>query len=71
MKGYQYWRETEDKICRICENEEESITHALRERQATSNDIQIGKFLSEEGKGLEVMRRIERERGKKQRKEEG
>lgn len=66
MKGDEYWRQIEDRICRICENEEESITHVLRESQATRNDIQIGEFLSEEGKGLEIMRRIEQERGKKE-----
>lgn len=40
MKRNQHWRETEDKICRICEIEEESITHMLRKCQATRNEIQ-------------------------------
>lgn len=26
MKGTQHWRETEDKVCRICDNKEKSIT---------------------------------------------
>lgn len=60
-----------NKICRIYEDGEESITHVLRECQATKSDIQIGEFLSEEAKGLEVMRRMEQKRGKKQGKEEG
>lgn len=41
----------------------------LRECQETRSNIQIEKFLSKKRKGLEVMKRIEQERRKKQRTE--
>lgn len=65
LKGNQHWREIEDKTCRICKNGEESLMHVLRECQATRSNIQI-QFLRNERKGLNVMRRIEQERRKKQ-----
>ncbi|KAL6419160.1 hypothetical protein ACFW04_014037 [Cataglyphis niger] len=57
--------EAEDRVCRICEKEEESIEHVIRECLASRNDMQISEFLSEKGKGLEIMKRIEQEKGKK------
>lgn len=37
-----------------------------KECQATRSDIQISVFLSEEGKGLDAIRRIDQEREKKE-----
>jgi len=57
LREGQYWREIEERICRICGKDEESITHVLKECEATRDDLQIEELLSEEGRGLEVMRR--------------
>jgi len=70
LKGGQYWREIEERTCRICGRGEESLTHVLKECEATRDNIQSEDFLSEEGGGLEIMRKIERERRKQQEKEE-
>lgn len=42
----------------------------LKECEATGDKIQNEDLLSEESRGLEIMRTIERKRGKKQEKEE-
>lgn len=65
LKENQHWKEIEDKTYKVCENGKESLMHVLRECQATRSNIQI-EFLSKERKGLDVMRRIEQERRKKQ-----
>jgi hypothetical protein len=62
VKGSQHWREEEDRRCRICQKEEENIEHLLKECEATKSEIQLNEFLGEEGKGLKVMKWIEKVR---------
>lgn len=70
LKGGQYWREIEERTCRVCGRGEESLTHVLKECEATRDNIQNEDFLSEKGRRLEIMRKIERERRKQQEIEE-
>lgn len=70
LRGDQYWREIEERTCRVCGRGEESLTHVLKECEATRDNIQSEDFLSEKDRGLEIMRKIERESRKKQEKEE-
>ena len=60
VKGSQHWKEEEDRRCRICQKEEENIEHVLKECEATKSEIQLNEFLGEEGKGLEIMKWIEK-----------
>jgi len=49
----------------VCGEEIESITHVLKECEETRGEISEEKFLKENGKGWEVMKRIEKVRRKK------
>jgi len=62
VKGSQHWREEEDRRCRICQKEKENIEHILKEYEVTKSEIQLEEFLGEKGKGLEVMKWIEKVR---------
>lgn len=64
-KGNQHWREEEEKVCRLCEEEEESLEHMVWDCRITRNNMQIGDLLNEDGRGLEMMKRFEEERRKK------
>ncbi|KYN26816.1 hypothetical protein ALC57_03857, partial [Trachymyrmex cornetzi] len=57
-KGSQYWREVEDRSSRIYLVEEESIFHILKECEETKNELRTEKFIGEEGRGLETMKKI-------------
>lgn len=70
LRGGQYWREIEERTCRVCGRGEESLTHVLKECEATRDKIRSEDLLSEENRELEIMRKIERENRKKQEKEE-
>jgi len=65
MKGNQHWLKEEDKKCRMCGEEMESIAHVLKECEETRDEISEEEFLKEDGKGWEVMKRIEAARKKK------
>jgi len=64
IRGSQHWREKEDRKCRICGEAEENLVRVLKECEITKNEIPIEEFIGEEGKGLELMKRIERAREK-------
>jgi len=64
IRGSQHWREKEKRKCRICGETEENLVHVLKECEITKNEIPIEKFIGEEGKGLELMKRIERAKEK-------
>jgi len=75
MRGSQHWREENEKTCRVCGSGEENIMHVLKECEATKNKMPIERFLSEEGKGCNAKKRInkvkeERKREKEERKAE-
>jgi len=65
MKGNQHWLKEEDRKCRICGEETESIAHVLKECEETRDEMPEGEFLKEDGKGWEIMKRIEEVRRKK------
>ncbi|XP_020294889.1 vicilin-like seed storage protein At2g18540 [Pseudomyrmex gracilis] len=65
MKGNQHWMKEEDRKCRVCGKEIESIKHVLEECEGTRGEISEEEFLKENGKGCEVMKRIEEARRKK------
>jgi len=65
MKGNQDWLKEEDKKCRVCEEEIESITHVLKECEETRGEISEEEFLKRNGKGWEAMKRIEEVRRRK------
>jgi len=51
IKRNQRWLKEEDRKCRMCGEEMESITHVLKECEETRNEISEGEFLKEDGKG--------------------
>jgi len=61
VRGGYYWKETE-RECRICGKGEESLKHVLKECKATKDEISMEEFLSEEGNGLNIMRKIDEPR---------
>lgn len=61
-RGNQHWKEEEDKVCRICKEETESLEHVTERCQTTKSDMQKEDLLNEDGRGLEDMKRIEKER---------
>lgn len=68
MRGGQYWRKEEERMCRVCRKEEESITNAIRRCEDTKSKIKMEKLLNGDGNGWEVMKRINRIREEKGRK---
>lgn len=71
MRGRQHWIEEEEKQCRMCGEGTENLSHVLKECEATKDEIRIEELLNEDGRGLEVMKRIQRAREEKGRDEEG
>lgn len=69
-RGNQHWKDDGDKVCRLCEEEVESLEHMIRRCKVTRNDMQIGELLNEDGRGLETMKRIEVARSKRKEREE-
>jgi len=70
MKGRQYWREEEERKCRICGVEDETIEHVLERCEATKGGTRKEDLLNDEGKGLDVIWGIERSREAKRKEEE-
>ncbi|XP_070167776.1 uncharacterized protein [Polyergus mexicanus] len=60
----EYWKAEEEKVCRLCKKEVESMWHVLKECEKTGQKEEIEKVLGEDGQGLIVLRRIEEERKK-------
>lgn len=59
-RGGQHWREEEERKCRVCWQKEETVDHILKECGTTKSEMEIEEFLGEEGKVLEVMKKIGR-----------
>lgn len=55
-----YWKEEEEKVCRVCKNGEESMWHILRECNWTKRKESLEEVLGEEGRGIEIIKEIER-----------
>lgn len=60
-RGSQYWREEEERKCRVCERTEENLIRVLNKCEETKGELRIEEFLSENEKGWEKMRKTERE----------
>lgn len=67
-RGDQFWREEEERICRICGEEKKSIIHILEKYKKTKKEVIIKELLSEDGKGCKVMKRIRKARQERERK---
>jgi len=65
IRGGQYWRKEEDRRCRICWHAEETIRHVLKECEKIRSGLEIEEFLGEDGKGLELMKTIEKREERK------
>jgi len=70
MRGGQYWREVEERKCRICGVEDETIEHVLERCEATKRGMRKEELLNDEGKGLDMIWGIERSREAKRREGE-
>lgn len=50
-RGNQKWRTEEEKKCRICGKEIESLEHVVKECELTKDEMMIEEFLNEGGEG--------------------
>lgn len=70
----RYWESEEGRRCRICGEKEEDWMHILRECEETREEVEIRELMEENGRGYEIMKRINKKReereGKKEEKEE-
>ena len=62
VRGRQHWREEENRRCRICKEEEETLEHVIGTCEATRGDLRVKEVLKGTGKGLVHMRKIQRKR---------
>ena len=62
VRGRQHWREEENRRCRICKEEEETLEYVIERCEVTRGDLRVKEVLKRTGEGLEQMKRIERER---------
>lgn len=70
MKENQHWREEEDKICKVCDKELENMIHVLKKCENTKDKMLIQKYLNEEEKSWEIMKKIEAVREERKKREE-
>lgn len=75
IKGGHYWEDEEERKCRICKQEEETLEHVLKKCEYTKGDMEIEDFLNGDGRGVEIMkiiknRRMERRKEEDEREEE-
>ena len=62
VKGRQHWREEKNRRCKICKEEEETLEHVIGRCKATKGDLRVKEVLKGTREGLEQMKRIQRER---------
>lgn len=60
-RGSQEWEEEEQRKCRVCGRERESLKHIVKECE-TRSEMTIEEFLKKDGKGKKIMERINRVR---------
>lgn len=58
VREREFWKEEEEKMCRVCRKEKESLWHVIRECEGTRQEEELEVVLGEEGKGLRVLRMI-------------
>ena len=67
IRGGRHWEKKEERNCRICKKREEDWTHILRECEDTREDVGIKELMDGDGKGYEIMKKIEKKkRGEKE-----
>ena len=57
-KVRKYWKEEEEKRCRLCKRKEEDLRHVIEECEITGGPKDIGKTLNETGEGLTELKAI-------------
>lgn len=60
MRAGEYWKEEEERACRLCESEEEDMWHILRECRDTKREEGIEEVLQGEGKGIRILKEIDK-----------
>ena len=64
-KASRYWVEEEIKSCRLCETEKKTGIHVMKECNYSGTDEMIEDLMSEEGQGIECMKRVKKKRNVK------
>lgn len=62
IREREYCKEEEEKICKICKKEKESLWHMLKEYEETRQEEEIEVVLGGEGQGLRTLREIVKKR---------
>ena len=57
-KAREYWKEEEEKRCRLCKRKEEDLRHVIEGCEITGGPKDIGKTLNETGEGLTELKAI-------------
>ena len=57
-KAREYWKEEEEKRCKLCKRKEKDLRHVIEECETTGGPKDIGKVLNEAGKGLTELKAI-------------
>lgn len=70
VREREHWKEEEEKQCRLCRKEIESLWHVLKECDKTRQEEKIEKVLGEDGQGLKILRLIEKMREREKTKKE-
>ncbi|XP_029175923.1 nucleolar protein 58-like [Nylanderia fulva] len=70
-KESQHWLEKAERRCRICREGIENMLHILKECEETKDGITLEEFLKKDGKGRDVIKRINRIREEKRLEEKG
>lgn len=69
-RGNMYWREEEDRKCRICEKGRETIEHLQRDCEGLERtEGNIEEILNDQGTGVDWLIKINKERKKKEKEE--
>lgn len=68
VREREYWKEEEEKTCRVCRKEKESLWHVIKECEETRQEDELEVVLGEEGQGLRALREIVEKRRVKEEK---
>ena len=60
VRRRQHWREEENRRCRICKEEEETLEHVIERCEVTRGDLRVKEVLKGTGEELEEIKRIQR-----------
>ena len=68
-KAREYWKEEEEKRCRLCKRKEEDLRHVIEECEITGGPRDIEKVLNEMGEDLAELKAIIEKRRANDRKD--